>query len=348
MTELLSDILDEPGALSGTLTYTLGPGRAALQEAADLVRAAGAITITGIGSSWHAGMALQSLFQACGRPISLTDASELLHFAEITPNSALIVLSRSGKSVEIVRLIEKARHAGAKIVAITNTPDSPLARSADVTLRLEAPFDHNVSVTMYSGLALVGGLLAAAVLGSLDAALEDTLADALVALPSSLPEWRRQIEGSDWFAADAPTYLLARGGSLASAHEARLLWEEAAKAPATALTTGGFRHGPQEVVRPEVRIGLWLDAVRLRDEDLTLARDLHAAGVKTLLIGQNVPQDAGNLVFRLPKTPAAWQFLIDIVPVQLAAEYVSRLRGENCDAFRFCPYIVEGEGGLSG
>jgi glucosamine--fructose-6-phosphate aminotransferase (isomerizing) len=292
---------------------------------------------------------VQALFQARGRAVSLIDASELLHFAEIAPNSTLVVVSRSGKSVEIVRLIEKARRAGAKIVAITNTPDSPLAQSANVTLRMEAAFDHNVSVTMYSGLTLVGGLLAAAALGTLDEPLEGALAGALHTLPSAFPNWRRQIEHSDWFAPDAAaTYLLARGASLASAQEARLLWEEAAKAPATALTTGGFRHGPQEVVRPDLRVALWLDAERLRDQDLALTRDLRAAGAKVLLIGQNAPEDAGDLVFSLPPVPTDWQFLTDIVPAQLAAEHLSRLRGEDCDSFRFCPYIVEGEGGLSG
>jgi hypothetical protein len=97
-----------------------------------------------------------------------------------------------------------------------------------------------------------------------------------------------------------------------------------------------------------VRVGLWLDAARLRDEDLTPRPRSPHGWREDLLIGQNVPEDAGDLVFRLPETPAAWQFLIDIVPVQLAAEHLSRLRGENCDVFRFCPYIVEGEGGLSG
>src|SRR5689334_14707099 len=147
MTELLQNILGEPDELSRSLTYALGPGREALQEAARVVNAADHIVITGIGSSWHAGMAVLAFFQARGRPAALVDASELLHFARLAPNSALIVLSRSGKSVEVVHLIEKAQREQAKIVAITNTPDSPLAQKADVTLRMEAAFDHNVSIT---------------------------------------------------------------------------------------------------------------------------------------------------------------------------------------------------------
>jgi glucosamine--fructose-6-phosphate aminotransferase (isomerizing) len=348
MTALMQDILNEPQELSRTLEYTLGPGRAALESAARIVDQAERVILTGIGSSWHAGMAVLSLFEAAGRPASLIEASELLHFAEIPRNSAVVVLSRSGRSVEVVGLLDKARRASAPIIGITNTPDSPLAQGAGVTLRLETAFDHNVSVTMYSALTVAGGLLAAAVLGSLDNALAGALREALSASRGALEGWRQQVQESAWIAPNTPTYFLARGGSQASCHEARLLWEEAAKSPATAMTTGGFRHGPQEILGPgaPLRVGLWIDGQRLRDQDLALAADLRRHGASVLLVGQDLPVDAAELVFRLTAIPATWQFLIDIIPAQLAAEHLSRVRGVDCDSFSVCPYIVEAEGGL--
>jgi hypothetical protein len=59
-----------------------------------------------------------------------------------------------------------------------------------------------------------------------------------------------------------------------------------------------------------------------------------------------VPEDAADLVLPLPDIPAAWQFLVEIMPAQLAAERLARLRGEDCDQFRICPYIIQDEGGL--
>lgn len=346
MTELLKDILNEPGELGKSLAHTLGPGRSALDTAAGLLKEAQTIYITGIGSSWHAGMAILALLQARGRPAVLIDASELLHFARIPPNSVIIALSRSGKSVEIVNLVPLARAAGARVIGVTNAPDSPLGQEADVTLPLNAAFDHNVSITMYSALALVGGLLASDALGDLDASFEQALAASVAALPRAMERWSEQIAASGWLTPEAPTYFLARGGSLASCHEARLLWEEAAKAPASALTTGGFRHGPQEMLRPDLRIGLWVDADRLRSEDLALAADLRKHGARVMLIGQKLPADAADLVLSLPPVPAPWQFLIDIIPTQLAAEQLAGLCGQDCDSFRICPYIIEAEGGL--
>jgi glucosamine--fructose-6-phosphate aminotransferase (isomerizing) len=346
MTKLLQDILREPDELARCLAYTLGPGRAALEAAAGHLRGPGPILITGIGSSWHAGMAVETLFHQAGQPALLIDASELLHFTQMFPAAALVVLSRSGRSGEIVNLLPAAKAASAKLIAVTNTPDSPLARAADVTLELRAAFDHNVSVTMYSALALVGGLLALATCGTLADALQPALAAALGAAGERVEPWRQQVAASDWTAPGAPTYFLGRGAGRASCHEARLLWEEAAKAPASALTTGGFRHGPQEMLEPGVRIGLWIDGARLRDADLALAADLRRLGAPVMVIGQGLPADAGDLVFDLPAIPAPWQFLIDILPAQLAAEHLAGLRGADCDTFRICPYVVEDESGL--
>lgn len=65
-----------------------------------------------------------------------------------------------------------------------------------------------------------------------------------------------------------------------------------------------------------------------------------------MLIGQDLPSDAGNLVFELPEVPPDWQFLIDIIPAQLAAERLAQISGVDCDSFRFCSFIVEHEYGL--
>jgi len=51
-------------------------------------------------------------------------------------------------------------------------------------------------------------------------------------------------------------------------------------------------------------------------------------------------------VFQLPAIPPEWQFLIDIIPAQLAAERLSRLSGVDCDSFRLCSFVVEDEYGL--
>jgi glucosamine--fructose-6-phosphate aminotransferase (isomerizing) len=346
MTELLNDILKQPQELIRAIHTLLEKERPRLDRAASILNQAKSVYFTGIGASWHAAMAAGPFFQAAGRPVSLIEASELLRFSRLAPDSAIVIISRSGRSVEIVNLLGDARNAGAKIVAITNAPDSPLALESDVSICAGLPFDHAVSVTMYTALAMAAGLVAVAAISKIDPSPGLSLAESLLSVEKNLDIWREKIEASDWISSSPSFYFLARGASLASCHQARLLWEEAAKAPATAMSTGGFRHGPQEIVYPGMRFCLWLDQQLLREEDLNVAEDLRKLGASVMLIGEGLSDGAGDLVFSLPASPRGWQFLIDIIPAQLAAERFSRLRGVDCDSLRFCPYIVENEGGI--
>ena len=111
-----------------------------------------------------------------------------------------------------------------------------------------------------------------------------------------IDSWRAQLLQSGWLATGRPYYFLARGGSLGSCYEAQLLWQEGVKQPASAMTTSAFRHVPQEVVREGMRFGLWIDQTQMREQDLSVARDLRKLGASVLLIGERLPQDAADLV----------------------------------------------------
>jgi glucosamine--fructose-6-phosphate aminotransferase (isomerizing) len=259
----------------------------------------------------------------------------------------VVLLSRSGKSTEIVQLVQKCRARSASVIAITNQADSPLAQGSDIVLNTSTEFDHAVSISTYSAIALAGVLLALEATGRTAFPDREELMQSLSDAAAAIPQWCKIIEESGWLGKGSePTYFLARGASLASCHEARLLWEEAAKKPATALTAGGFRHGPQEIVREGLRVGIWIDAQHMRTEDLNLVRDLKKLGASVLLIGQQLEESAGDCVLCLPAIPARWQFLIDIIPIQIAVERLAAVRGEDPDSFRLCSYIVEDEGGL--
>jgi hypothetical protein len=77
-----------------------------------------------------------------------------------------------------------------------------------------------------------------------------------------------------------------------------------------------------------------------------VARDLKKLGASVMLIGHHVLEDAGDLVLQVPLTPRGWQFLIDVVPAQLAAARLAEISEVDCDSFRICSYVVRGEYGL--
>ena len=373
MTHFLKDILRQPEELRRTLEHLTGPtgaGRGALEAATAAVRGARHVYLTGIGSSWHAALNVSMLFHQHAHPVYLHDAAELLAFAAFPKDSAMIVISRSGKSTEIVQLAAKAREASVTVIGITNVPEGTLAKEAHHVIVVPIQLDHAISVNTYTTLALAAGMLANAAVGEKEKAdssgenrprndrsdlkvrpvneaeLATSLSRAFAEVGRAIPHWQEQIAKSDWLAPHKTTYFLARGSSLGSAYEARLMWEEGVKTPATAMGTGSFRHGPQEIVSKEMRFGIWMDGAQMREQDLALASDLGKLGARVMLIGQKLPGDAGDLVFQLPAVPARWQFLIDIIPAQLVAERLAGLSGVDCDTFRLASYVVDDEGGL--
>ncbi len=348
MTHFLQDILRQPQELERTLGYLSGGGRHGLQTAADAIRRARHVYLTGIGSSWHAAFGAGAIFSTAGRPVYMQDAGELVQFATFPAESVVIAISRSGRSAEIVNLLAKAREGGAKIIGITNSANGVLARQAHFPILVPALRDHAISVNTYSTLAVAAAALACAAVDSFDEQLAATLRSVAAETKHSIPNWQAQIAGNHWFVPGKLVHFLARGGSLGSCHEARLLWEEGAKLAATSLGAGSFRHGPQEMVAEGTRFAMWIDGQRSREQDLSVAHDLKRLGASVVLIGQNLSPDAGDLVFELPEVCAEWQFMIDIIPAQLAAEYLARLSGVDCDSFRICSYVVEDEYGLIG
>jgi glutamine---fructose-6-phosphate transaminase (isomerizing) len=347
VTNFERDILRQPLELERTLSLLTGPLRAQLREAATLVRQSRHVFLTGIGASWHAAMGAGALFSQQGRPVYLVEAAELLHFGSIPSDSLVIALSRTGRSIEIVQLLSKAHDAGAHLVGITNSADSPLAKESAAPLVVPITLDHAISVNTYSTLAL-----ALAILSTCDHDNFEKMCRlfelTLMQLPDSMRGWSEAISACKWLVPNASCYFLARGPSLASAFESRLLWEEGTKIPATAMNTSTFRHGPQEIVAPGTHFCIWMDSLIMRAQDLSVANDLRKLGADVALIGQDLPRNTAHLAFTIPKVPSEWQFVVDIIPMQLAAEALSRLSGVDCDSFRVCSYVVEDDCGLLG
>src|SRR5207237_10047284 len=103
MTHFLKDILRQSEELRRTISLLSqdGGGRPALEAATAAIHGARHVYLTGIGSSWHAALNVSALFHQHAHPVYLLDADELLRFAVFPKNSAMIIISRSGKSTEI-------------------------------------------------------------------------------------------------------------------------------------------------------------------------------------------------------------------------------------------------------
>lgn len=346
MSRYRNDVLKQPEQLIACLQFQAGEGKGALLEAFRAVSVARHVFIVAIGASWNAGIAVQYSLNAAGIPAQLCDAAEFYHYHNLPSHSVVLFLSRSGKSIEIVQSIPKCKGADATVIAITNDPASPLAEGSDILLDTHVAFDHAISVNTYSSIILTGHLLSLS--GSeaffYSEAVKE-IEDALLATQEYIPAWESLINAMEW-PASSYYYFLARHFNLASAHEGALLWEEGAKYPATALSTGSFRHGPQEILEAGIRIVLWLDQSETRRHDLQLAADMHRAGAQVLVIGDLKNASIELPSIHIPAMPPGLDPLVNIIPIQLAAERFAMNRSQNPDVFRYCELVVEREGGL--
>jgi len=89
------------------------------------------------------------------------------------------------------------------------------------------------------------------------------------------------------------------------------------------LTSGTFRHGPQEVIRPGMRFAVWIEKEKSRDQDLAMAQDLRKLGTKVLAIGQDLPANAVDLVSANSIYPGGVAVCIGTsFPIQMACRSV--------------------------
>src|ERR1700733_2201800 len=160
---LMQDILGQEKSLTRVLERQSGAGRAAILEAAWSLREASKIVITGIGASLHSAYPLHYALAGRGMNCSIVEIAELLYYQEgICKDAVVVVFSRSGESIEVVKLLEKLKPIATRVVALTNEPESTLARKADVTIVVDSLPDEIVAVQCYTGAVAAGLFLAGA------------------------------------------------------------------------------------------------------------------------------------------------------------------------------------------
>jgi len=112
--------------------------------AAELILAAeaagGRVHVTGIGKPEHLAHYAASLLASTGTPATFLHGTEAIHgsIGQLRPGDVLMAISNSGTTRELLDTVEAARAAGARIIAVTGNPESPLAELADVRLEARA------------------------------------------------------------------------------------------------------------------------------------------------------------------------------------------------------------------
>ena len=344
---MLLDVRGQSASLDRVLEQQCGVGHAPLLEAAALLRSAKRVVIVGIGASLNAAIPLENLLCAHGIESCSIEAGEFLHYKLAAyPDATIAVVSRSGESVEVAKLIAALR-GRQRIIGITNETASTLAREADVVLDVGSLPDEMVAIQSYTGTLLTLYLLGMAAVDEWDVGRRE-----LDAVLAALPDWiAANLEASrQWDAfldGDSAVYLLGRGPSYGSAAEGALLFNEIAKAPAIGMGVASFRHGPIEVVDRHFKGLIFVPCGKTRDINLSLAEDVHRFGGRVRLIGPQDADIAGLQWIDTPSCPDMLAPLLEIVPVQVAAMRLAELRGVVVGSFRYATQVTRDEGSIA-
>ncbi|MCB1915591.1 MAG: KpsF/GutQ family sugar-phosphate isomerase [Rhodocyclaceae bacterium] len=96
----------------------------------------GRVIVTGIGKTGHIGRKLAATLASTGTPAYFVHAAEAAHgdLGMIAGDDVVIAISNSGSSEEVLTIVPLVKRQGAKLIAMTGNPESPLAREADVHL----------------------------------------------------------------------------------------------------------------------------------------------------------------------------------------------------------------------
>ncbi len=337
----LTDILTQPEALEHALDRfeagKLEPVRRALQEG-QFDR----VILTGMGASLFASYPVWLALAQGGYPASWVETGELVHFARqlITPHSLVWIFSQSGRSAEIVALLELLREVKPDgLLATVNDLESPLALAAaqpggsNVLLPIEAAPETSVSTRTYLNSLALGQLAAKFLCGE---ALEAHLADlhkTAQAMRGYLAEWEKhmlaagQAVGGPGGVPPRHIVFLGRGSSLATAACGALILGEAAKAPAFSMSAGEFRHGPLELCGPDLTAVLFAGPPETRPLNRRLLADLASYGAKAVWVddnaspwkGEGAGAEKGTALLPMPQTRGLGLPLAEMLPVQMLA-----------------------------
>lgn len=122
-----------------------------------MLKCSGHILVAGAGTSHAIAQRFAHLLACCGTPALFISAADALHggAGSVTDKDVIYIISKGGRSSEINRFAQIARERGAKIIAHTEDPQSPLARLSDAVYNIKAPEDVDPYGMIATGSSLV-------------------------------------------------------------------------------------------------------------------------------------------------------------------------------------------------
>ena len=275
------------------------------------------------------GLATPSLFTVYGRPPTFG-------------NSLVLGISQSGKSPDVVGVLEEAHRQGALTAAITNEPGSDVAQAAEHVIDLHAGREHSVAATKtytseLAAIALLGATLAE------DQGMLDALAQLPQCVKATLALDSEIAQVVDRYQSIHGCVVIGRGYNYATAFELALKLTELTYVAAVPYSSADFMHGPIALVERGYPVFVVAPSGALLPQMVDLIKTLKARHADVLAISDEPePLGLSSTPVRLPVSVPEWLSPVTaMVAGQLLVLHLAEARGLDLDRPRGLRKITE-------
>ncbi len=334
---MLKEIHEQPKVIMDTIQYYYDGTKESLDKNLPNLDKYNNIHIVACGSAYHTGLVTKTLIEEIVElPVTCEIASEYRYKKVFYDESTLvIVISQSGETADTLASLRKAKKDHIDTLAIVNVIGSSIAREADNVLYIKAGCEIAVATTKaYSAQLALLSLLTlklAIIHNKIEVQELSTINGQLVELPNMiekliLNDQYRKIATNIYQREDI--FYLGRKLDYAISMEGALKLKEISYINSVSYPAGELKHGTISLVEKNTPvIGIITDST-MKEKTISNLKETSARGASIIAISTEVISDVAELIL-IPTVHPLWQALLTIIPLQLIAYEIAKLRG--CD-----------------
>jgi glucosamine--fructose-6-phosphate aminotransferase (isomerizing) len=346
-TFMLKEIYEQPEGVAETIGDRVRHGHLVLDGlgmSEDELRNLKRIVIVACGTAYHAGVVGRYVIEEWARvPVEPDVASEWIYRRPVLdPGTLVIGISQSGETRDTIQAMKLAREKGARTVAITNMMGSQITREVDSVLYTRTGLEVGVAAsktfTAQIALLFLIGLKLAQCRDTLPKEEVEFILDEVYDLPNKMQRFLdadHPIEEIAQRFHDRAFFLyLGRHIGLPVALEGALKLKEISYIPTEAYSAGEMKHGPIALLEEGTPVVVVATQIHVYDKIVSNIQETRARGAHVIAIAtdgnEDIQHHADDVIY-VPKSPAFLQAALAILPLQLLAYRIARLRGLNVD-----------------
>jgi glucosamine--fructose-6-phosphate aminotransferase (isomerizing) len=301
--------------------------------------------IVACGTAYHAGLIGRYAIEQWARvPVEVDIASEYRYRNPVVgPDDLVIGISQSGETADTLAAMREARGRGAKVLAVTNIMGAQATREADGVLYTRAGLEIGVAATKTFVSQIAAMYLIALRLAELRRTLEPEVLSATIAELRHLPHLIAELLDRDpeqlaqiaqgCFRADFFLYL-GRHIGLPVALEGALKLKEISYIATDAYAAGEMKHGPIALLDERTPVVVVATQSPVLEKVISNIEEVRARGARVIAIATEGDEEISghaDEVIRVPRTDWMLAPLLAVIPLQMLAYNIARLRGLNVD-----------------